>query len=241
MTSARPASATRKRVRAGEPLEPAPGAPTGSRTVGRPATAGQDEPTEPVRTLAKDGAGPDPRSTRLWRPLSIPLSLRHEHEVPKSPLKTPNSSKLIPKNVSASRLTPKKGEACSVQEYSSFISHFCWCGDESRQRSASLRTDDRRSQHRFKPPEPHPGVLGRSKDRSPDASCSNARWMDVPTSTCCVCVCCTWRELLRQHLAARFAVIKACVICHFLPSVMVGQNMLHDSSSPLLPHLASFL
>src|SRR5258708_37091687 len=56
VTSARPASATRKMVRAGETLELAPGATTASRTVGRPGTGDQDERTEQVRNHANDCA-----------------------------------------------------------------------------------------------------------------------------------------------------------------------------------------
>ena len=101
-------------IRAGQPVEPAPGATTASRTLRRPATADQEERTEPVRNPANDEVGSGHRSARPGSPLRIPLALRHEHEVPKSAPKTPKYSKLIPKQV----------EACSVQSYSSFISHF---------------------------------------------------------------------------------------------------------------------
>jgi len=52
----------------------------------------------------------------------------------------------------------------------------------------------RESYQRFKPPSPNPGVPGREKDKSRDSNCSNARCMDVPTSICCACVCCTRLE-----------------------------------------------
>src|SRR6266702_4200122 len=100
----------------------------------------------------------------------------------------------------------------------------------------------RKSLERFKPPSPNLGVPGRSKDRSPDSSCSNARCMDVPTSICCVCACCMWLNLLQQHLAAHFALAEACISIHLLTAVILGKNThRHDFSSALLPHIFSFL
>jgi hypothetical protein len=52
---------------------------------------------------------------------SIVTPKRNENEVTEKPLKTPKFSTLTPEKVSASRLSPKKVDACSVQEYSYFI------------------------------------------------------------------------------------------------------------------------
>src|SRR6266487_2975196 len=62
-------------VSAGQPLEPALSATTASRTLGRPATADQDERTEPVRITANDEVGSGQRNARPGSPLRIPLSL----------------------------------------------------------------------------------------------------------------------------------------------------------------------
>jgi hypothetical protein len=84
-----------------------------------------------------------------------------------------------------------------------------------RSSSALLRGCTESSQQ-FKLLSLSPGVLAKSKDRSPNSSCSNARCMDVPTSICCVCACCMWLDLLQQLLTALFPLVQACAMVDVL-------------------------
>jgi len=85
----------------------------------------------------------------------------------------------------------------------------------------------RKSLERFKPPSPNLGVPGRSKDRSPGSSCSNARCMDVPTSICCVCACCMRLDALPPGSKRRFL--------EPLSPLLLGRNWFQLDASPALP------
>jgi hypothetical protein len=74
----------------------------------------------------------------------------------------------------------------------------------------------RESSRQFKLPELYPGVPGRSKDRSPDSSCSNARCMDVPTSICCAYGCCMRLDALRLYLKEGFTEVEEGFLGYFL-------------------------